>query len=74
MKKLQEVMPIARSQMKLRVSIPEGKGYRNKLKELASSVESQNLENGNLQMVKIHVFKHIYLLKKNTWMYQCIIK
>lgn len=50
-KKLQEVMPLARSQMKLRVSIPGGKGFRNKLKELASSVESQNMDGGNLQMV-----------------------
>ncbi|KAF8763342.1 Ribosome maturation protein SBDS like protein [Argiope bruennichi] len=50
-KKLQEVMPIARSQMKLRVSIPGGKAYRNKLKELAASVESQNMDEGNLQMV-----------------------
>ena len=45
-------MPIARSQMKLRVSIPEGKNYRNKLKELASSIESTNTEGGNLQMVR----------------------
>lgn len=45
-------MPIARSQMKLRVSIPEGKNYRNKLKELAATVESQNSEGGNLQMVR----------------------
>lgn len=52
-KKLQEVMPIARSQMKLRVSIPEGKNYRNKLKELASSVESQNMDGSILQMVRL---------------------
>ncbi|KAG8187565.1 hypothetical protein JTE90_008451 [Oedothorax gibbosus] len=50
-KKLQEVMPIARSEMKLRVSIPGGKAYRNKLKELASSIESQSMDGGNLQMV-----------------------
>ncbi|GFY71579.1 ribosome maturation protein SBDS [Trichonephila inaurata madagascariensis] len=50
-KKLQEVMPIARSQMKLRVSIPGGKVYRNKLKELAASVESQSMDGGDLQMV-----------------------
>ncbi|PRD27612.1 UNVERIFIED_CONTAM: sbds-1 [Trichonephila clavipes] len=43
-------MPIARSQMKLRVSIPGGKVYRNKLKELAASVESQNMDGGDLQM------------------------
>ncbi|GFT60924.1 ribosome maturation protein SBDS [Nephila pilipes] len=51
MKKLQEVMPIARSQMKLRVSIPGGKMYKNKLKELASSIESQSMDGGDLQMV-----------------------
>lgn len=52
MKKLQEVMPIARSQMKLRVSIPDGKGYKNKLKDLASSIDSQSTDGGNLQMVR----------------------
>jgi len=51
MKKLEEVMPIARAQMKLRVTITDGKAYRNKLKELATKVESQNTEGGNLQMV-----------------------
>lgn len=72
MKKLQEVMPIARSQMKLRVSIPEGKNYRNKLKELAATIESQNSEGGNLQMVKLIKYADLHIRIFMKYFFKCV--
>lgn len=50
-KKLQDVMAIERCQMKLKVSIQGGKNFSSRLKELATSVESRNVDDGNLLMV-----------------------
>lgn len=50
-KKLQDVMAIERCQMKLKVSIQGGKNFSTRLKELATSVESRNVDDGNLLMV-----------------------
>lgn len=51
MKKLQESMQIERAQMKLKIFIQAGKQYRSKVRELSSSVESESLAGGDLEMV-----------------------
>ncbi|OQR68044.1 ribosome maturation protein SBDS-like [Tropilaelaps mercedesae] len=49
---LKEVIPIERSQMKLRIVIPSGKVLRNRLRTLASSIEQDEIDaQGDLQMV-----------------------
>lgn len=50
-KKLQETIKIERSQMKLRIFIPGGKSFRSRIKDLASAVDNESMDDGNLQMV-----------------------
>jgi len=51
-KALKDVMPIERSQMKLRILFPKGKAFREKLRELASSVELDEIgQTGDLEMI-----------------------
>lgn len=50
-RKLQETLKIERAQMKLKITIPGGKQYRSKVKELASSIELENFSGGDLEMV-----------------------
>ncbi|KAL1481758.1 hypothetical protein MTO96_034235 [Rhipicephalus appendiculatus] len=52
-RQLKEVMPLERSQMKLRVVLPHGKNVRPRLEALASSVEMATIhgDTGTLEMV-----------------------
>lgn len=52
-RQLKEVMPLERSQMKLRVVLPQGKAVRPRLEALASSVEMATIhgDTGTLEMV-----------------------
>ncbi|XP_067132487.1 ribosome maturation protein SBDS [Centruroides vittatus] len=50
-KKLQEKIQIERSQMKLRVFIPAGKNFRSRIKDLASTIENESMEDGNFEMI-----------------------
>ncbi|UYV68176.1 SBDS [Cordylochernes scorpioides] len=50
-KKLKEVMSIQRSLMKVAIDVPNGKGFKNKLKEMVSSVESEEFDSGTLRAV-----------------------
>lgn len=50
--KLKEIIPLERSQMKLRVVIPSGKAFRDRLWQLASSTELDEINvAGELEMV-----------------------
>ncbi|XP_065289699.1 ribosome maturation protein SBDS [Dermacentor albipictus] len=52
-RQLQDVIPLQRSQMKLRVVVPQGKAVRSRLEALASSVEMSTVlgDTGTLEMV-----------------------
>jgi len=51
-KSLKDVMPIERSQMKLRAVIPKGKVLREKLRQLSSSIEMDEISpDGELEMI-----------------------
>lgn len=73
-KQLQEkqILPIQRAQMRIRITLPQGKDtkkIREKLQPLITSVEDEDFESGEYELVRLHAIKRIISYGMDMLMY-----